>query len=412
MVGFRQYGIAGFSGDAASFSGRRVGLALGNVTGRVGDLSYAIQGNVITDESVCLAAEEALLATDGDLGQKIMAAMEAARALGGDGRCSCSSSNPTGCGAPPPSFQKSAHVGFVILSRIGDVDPGGCVFPTGGCVAGRYYLDLRFNGAAADPDPVLVLQGFYDQWRAERAGHPDHVLTEVKASVQALPADGRAQARVRIALRDVEGARITQGGAKLTALVVDDSGARGGALLEVGPAFDRGDGTYELPLTAGTRVGMARLEITVDDGSGAVRLYPDVRVALDERAPLHSGFAQVSASEGARVPFTLDLPGAVGRPYLVMGSASGTVPGMTFAGVHVPLNVDDLVVRSMRNANNARFPNTRSVLDGRGWAQGALDAPPGLLRNLIGHRLDWAAVWRDASGGFHATDTISFVVVP
>jgi hypothetical protein len=85
---------------------------------------------------------------------------------------------------------------------------------------------------------------------------------------------------------------------------------------------------------------------------------------------------------------------------------------MTFAGVHVPLNVDDLVVRSMRNANNARFPNTRSVLAGTGWAQGALDAPPGLLRNLIGHRLDWAAVWRDASGGFHATDTISFVVVP
>ena len=407
----RQVGIAGFAGAPVSFSGRQVGLAIGNVTGTAGDLSYAIQGNVITDELVCLAAEQALISTPGDLGQRMMAAMEAARALGGDGRCSCSEGNPTACGAPPPSFQKSAHVGFVIVSRVGDADPG-CILQLPGCAAGDYYLDVRFNGGSSDSDPVFVLQDLYADWRAERAGHPDHVLTEVQASVQALPADGRAQARVRIALRDVEGARITQGGAKLTALVVDDSGARGGALLDVGPAFDRGDGTYELPLTAGTRVGTARLEITVDDGSGAVRLYPDVRVALDAPAPLHSGFAQVSASAGARVPFTLDLPGAVGRPYLVMGSASGSVPGMTFAGVHVPLNVDELLVRSMRNANNARFPNTRSVLDGTGWAQGALDAPPGLLRNLVGHRLDWAAVWRDASGGFHATDAVSFVVVP
>ena len=405
----RQYGMAAFSGPAASYSGNRTLVARPALTGSFGDLSYAIQGNILVDDEVALVAEAALVETPGDLGQKLLAAMLAARDRGGDGRCSCGHGNPPSCGEPPPDFRKAAHSGFLIVARVGDTD-GGC--GANGCARGDYYLHLRDRGRSLDPDPVFVIRDLYADWRAERAGHPDHVLTEVKASVQALPADGRAQARVRIALRDVEGARITQGGAKLTALVVDDSGARGGALLDVGPAFDRGDGTYELPLTAGTRVGTARLEITVDDGSGAVRLYPDVRVALDAPAPLHSGFAQVSASEGARVPFTLDLPGAVGRPYLVMGSASGSVPGMTFAGVHVPLNVDELVVRSMRNANNARFPNTRSVLDGTGWAQGALDAPPGLLRNLVGHRLDWAAVWRDASGGFHATDAVSFVVGP
>ena len=406
----RQYGIAAFSGDPVSFSGANNDPATGNVTGVVGDLSYAIQGNVIVDADVVVVAEAALLATPGDVGQKLLAAMRAARDRGGDGRCSCGFGSPPDCGTPPPGFARAALIGFVIVARVGDPDLG-CGGVTG-CAQADYYLKLSVGGGGGATDPVFRLEDLYADWRASKAGVPDHVLTEVKASVQALPADGRAQARVRIALRDVEGARITQGGAKLTALVVDDSGARGGALLDVGPAFDRGDGTYELPLTAGTRVGTARLEITVDDGSGAVRLYPDVRVALDAPAPLHSGFAQVSASAGARVPFTLDLPGAVGRPYLVMGSASGSVPGMTFAGVHVPLNVDELVVRSMRNANNARFPNTRSVLDGTGWAQGALDAPPGLLRNLVGHRLDWAAVWRDASGGFHATDAVSFVVAP
>ena len=73
----KQYGIAGFSGFPASFSGAVTSDALGNVTGIVGDLAYAIQGNVLTGPEVCFAAEEALISTPGDLGQRLLAAMEA-----------------------------------------------------------------------------------------------------------------------------------------------------------------------------------------------------------------------------------------------------------------------------------------------------------------------------------------------
>ena len=69
-----------------------------------------------------------------------MAAMEAARAMGGDGRCSCSGSDPDGCGSPPPSFTKSAHTAFVVLARLGNTD-GGCG-QLDGCAAGNYYLSL------------------------------------------------------------------------------------------------------------------------------------------------------------------------------------------------------------------------------------------------------------------------------
>ena len=40
-----------------------------------------------------------------------------ARLMGGDGRCSCSFGNPSGCGAPPPDFDKTAHTGAMILAR-------------------------------------------------------------------------------------------------------------------------------------------------------------------------------------------------------------------------------------------------------------------------------------------------------
>lgn len=129
----RQYGIIDTrsGGRAATFSGTGAGAWAGGLTGRgtaIGhagtDVVYAIQGNVLTGAPVVQMAEAAVLATPGDLAAKLMASMEAARAMGGDGRCSCSGGNPTGCGVPPPTFTKSAHIAYMLIARTGDRD--GC----------------------------------------------------------------------------------------------------------------------------------------------------------------------------------------------------------------------------------------------------------------------------------------------
>src|ERR1700752_430326 len=91
----RQYGIVNFAGAPVTFTGRQDGLAATGVSGQVGDSLYAIQGNVLAGDEIVFAAEAAFRATKGDMGQKMMAAMHAARDLGGDGRCSCDE------GAPP-----------------------------------------------------------------------------------------------------------------------------------------------------------------------------------------------------------------------------------------------------------------------------------------------------------------------
>ncbi len=151
----RQYGIVNRFGAPVTFTGTQAGQAHFGVAGSVGDYTYAIQGNVLTDPAVILAAEQAFRSSPGDMAERIMQGMQAARALGGDGRCSCSPSAPTSCGAPPASFTHSAYIGVVIVARPGDTD-GTCPAAVG-CAGGEYYLNLNFRGNAGTLDPVEAL---------------------------------------------------------------------------------------------------------------------------------------------------------------------------------------------------------------------------------------------------------------
>jgi hypothetical protein len=117
----KQYGIADVMGRTATFSGTGAGIWKGGTTGTVGDLVYAVQGNVLWGPEVVDAAVQAIIDTPGDVPAKLMASMVAARVEGGDGRCSCSQANPTGCSSLPPAF-KSAHIAYMLIGRAGDTD--------------------------------------------------------------------------------------------------------------------------------------------------------------------------------------------------------------------------------------------------------------------------------------------------
>jgi len=126
----RQYGIVDAQGRAATFSGAQAADWKGGMTGRIergrpgppDDLVYAVQGNILTGAPVVAMAVHAIEITPGDLAERLMAGMEAAAAWGGDGRCSCTSGTPTACGSPPPAPFKSAHCGYMLISRPGDAD--------------------------------------------------------------------------------------------------------------------------------------------------------------------------------------------------------------------------------------------------------------------------------------------------
>ena len=106
----RQYGMVDVNGDVVTFTGAQAGPWRGGITGQVGDLVYAVQGNVLSGANVVQDAADAVINTPGDMADKLLAAMQAARDGGGDGRCSCDTREPESCGSPPPRpVQKLAH---------------------------------------------------------------------------------------------------------------------------------------------------------------------------------------------------------------------------------------------------------------------------------------------------------------
>lgn len=168
----RQYGVVDVSGRSDVFTGNVAGAWAGGVKGQFaytylgksGTIAYAIQGNVLTGPSVVSAALAAAQQTAGDLPARLMAAMEAARAQGGDGRCSCDPESPTGCGEPPASFTTSAQIGYVIVARLGDVDQCGGVYP-GSTAAQMAVGDVLGDGSQ---DVALAsVSGFV--WRFENS---------------------------------------------------------------------------------------------------------------------------------------------------------------------------------------------------------------------------------------------------
>ena len=263
----RQFGIVDLAGRAATFTGTQAGGWAGGVTGQVGDLVYAIQGNVLTGSPVVTEAEIALRNTPGDLGQRVMAAMEAAQAMGGDGRCSCDELAPESCGAPPSGSFKSAHVGFFLIARPGD-EPFCDNFA---CAKGDLYLAINKAGlVAADPDVVFEIRAKYDQERLAWIGRPDAMLSEVTADLDRVSADAPQVVRYVLDLHDVDDNLLTSGGA--TVSLVHDPRSAGLATLQ--NVIDHQDGTYTVELLSGTAPGLDVLRFVVDDGIRPVTLWP------------------------------------------------------------------------------------------------------------------------------------------
>ena len=78
----RQVGIVNASGVSVSYTGAKANPWAGHRFGG----NYAVQGNILVGEDVVLAMERAFLETEGDLADRLMAALEAGDAAGGDAR--------------------------------------------------------------------------------------------------------------------------------------------------------------------------------------------------------------------------------------------------------------------------------------------------------------------------------------
>jgi uncharacterized Ntn-hydrolase superfamily protein len=159
----RQFGILDMQGRSAGFSGAKtIPVALGRHAQLPGtDVFYAVQGNILASEAVVTEAMDAFAKASGDLADRVMAAMEAADAKGGDKRCSCD----TAPKVDAPCEGKTAHVAYILAAKPDDVD--GASYNDG-----EYWMYVSVTDRDIKPqenaNPVKTLRMRYERVRKEQ----------------------------------------------------------------------------------------------------------------------------------------------------------------------------------------------------------------------------------------------------
>jgi uncharacterized Ntn-hydrolase superfamily protein len=86
----RQYGIAGFTGNAVSaagYTGANTDDYKAHRTGSIDGIHYSIQGNILLGPQIIDSMEARFRRAEGDLACRLMAALQGAKVVGADTRC-------------------------------------------------------------------------------------------------------------------------------------------------------------------------------------------------------------------------------------------------------------------------------------------------------------------------------------
>jgi uncharacterized Ntn-hydrolase superfamily protein len=167
----RQFGILDLKGRSAGHSGLTNGYVSQDVQGRVAGTSiyYSIQGNILRPGEVVPKAVAAFIGSKGAITDRVMAAMEAADASGGDSRCQCPPPPAAGTTPANPCDGKTSHIAYILMSE--PTDTNGDSHNNG-----KYamYITVAQPGETNGPgaikagenlNPVKTLRVRYDEWR-------------------------------------------------------------------------------------------------------------------------------------------------------------------------------------------------------------------------------------------------------
>jgi len=170
----RQYGIVDLQGRMAGHSGLTNGFVSQDMHGQVPgtEIFYSIQGNILRSGSVVPNAVKAFLAAKGGVTDRVMAAMEAADAAGGDSRCTCQVPAPPADAPSIPCAYRTSLVAYILAADPNDKD--GPADQPNSHNNGRYAMYITVSQPNHGPafqikanenlNPVKTLRMRYDAW--------------------------------------------------------------------------------------------------------------------------------------------------------------------------------------------------------------------------------------------------------
>jgi uncharacterized Ntn-hydrolase superfamily protein len=161
-IEMRQFAIVDLQGRMVGFSGQKnLASSLSRQQQVPGTGIYvSIQGNILASDDVVTTAMSAFMETKGALSDRVMAAMEAADATGGDKRCTCAT--PPIPAATAACESKTSHVAYIL--RADASDTSGTSFNDG-----RYAMYVAVTNddiaPAENANPVKTLRLRYEAWK-------------------------------------------------------------------------------------------------------------------------------------------------------------------------------------------------------------------------------------------------------
>lgn len=131
----RQYGMVDFDSNGTARSAAFTGTNCMNYKNHITGPNYSIQGNILLGQQILDSMEVRFLNEPGDLACKLMAALQGAKVIGADTRCTTSGN--------------SSLSSFIRVAKPGDVAP-------------NYFLNLVIKYGPAGFEPIDSLQTMFN----------------------------------------------------------------------------------------------------------------------------------------------------------------------------------------------------------------------------------------------------------
>jgi uncharacterized Ntn-hydrolase superfamily protein len=170
----RQFGIVDLQGRMAGHSGLSNGFVTQDLHGQAPgtQMFYSIQGNILRSGSVVPNAVNAFLAAKGGVTDRVMAAMEAADAAGGDSRCTCQTPAVPAASAAVACTNRTTLVAYILAADPNDSNGSGDQVNSHN--NGKYAMYITVSQPNQGPNfqiqvgenlnPVKTLRVRYDAW--------------------------------------------------------------------------------------------------------------------------------------------------------------------------------------------------------------------------------------------------------
>ena len=145
--------------------------------------------------------------------------------------------------------------------------------------------------------------------------------------------------------------------------------------------------TWDLPLDNQEGLALRGCQLFVAQDSGEVMRYKNFPNPAT-CATASSDVSSISVSAGGSQPIHIHFgSGQANKAYLMLGTLSGTRPGVDFGPVNVPLQPDAYLNFTLTHANSPRLQTSLGTLSADGGGTSTINLPPGLGPGLVGLKL-------------------------